>query len=94
MQLEYNENRIIKESSDSVISDTGFEYLHISDNIHSSIGINKTLDQFTYADYEINQLIIESMHEIEFIGIRGYTRFDENGDPSGIVEILQQHGES
>ncbi|ELU11519.1 hypothetical protein CAPTEDRAFT_196704, partial [Capitella teleta] len=57
-------------------------------------GINKTLDQFTYADYEINQLIIESMHEIEFIGIRGYTRFDENGDPSGIVEILQQHGEN
>lgn len=55
-------------------------------------GYNKTLDEFTYADYDINQLIISSMKEIEFVGIRGYTKFDANGDPSGIVEILQQQG--
>ena len=55
-------------------------------------GINKTLDQFTYRDRDITELIVESFHEIDFIGVRGYTKFDESGNPSGFILISQQQG--
>ncbi|ELT87738.1 hypothetical protein CAPTEDRAFT_22448, partial [Capitella teleta] len=55
-------------------------------------GFNKTLDEFTYSDKDINDLIIESMYEVEFVGVRGYTRFDKTGNPQGLITIRQQQG--
>ena len=55
-------------------------------------GINKTLDKVTYADIHIHDLIVESFKEIEFVGIRGFTKFGASGDPSAIIEFKQQQG--
>ena len=45
-----------------------------------------------YSDDEIHDLIHESLHEIEFTGINGFTKFDEFGDPSAKIAIQQQRG--
>ena len=55
-------------------------------------GINKSLEQFTYLDMDIFQLIMDNFYEIDFIGIRGYTRFDKSGFPTGVTIISQQQG--
>ena len=59
----------------------------------SLAGINKTLDQFTYEDGYINDLIVESFYEIEFIGLKGLITFDKHEDLSGLVGFSQQLGE-
>ena len=55
-------------------------------------GINKSLDEVTYADSDVHDLIAQSFEEIAFMGIRGYTSFGATGDPSTIIEIKQQQG--
>ena len=50
------------------------------------------MDSFTYKDSDINDLIMESLYEIEFVGVRGYTQFDRSGNPAGVVSISQQQG--
>ena len=55
-------------------------------------GINKTLDQYSYTDSHISELIVESFHQTEFIGVRGYSRFDQSGETSGVVAFSQQQG--
>ena len=55
-------------------------------------GVNKSLEEFTYADKAMYNMMMESIHEIEFIGLRGYTKFDMSGNPSGLLIISQQRG--
>ena len=57
-----------------------------------SIGINKTLDEVTYQDGFIQDLILQSFQEIEFVGAKGYTKFGSSGKSSAIIEFLQQQG--
>ena len=57
-------------------------------------GINKTLDQFTYRDNVINELITESFYEVEFMGLKGLTKCERSGDPYGLVSVTQQQGQS
>ncbi|ELU13426.1 hypothetical protein CAPTEDRAFT_196516 [Capitella teleta] len=60
----------------------------------AAMDFNKTLDEFTYIDKAINDLIIETLYELEFVGVRGYTRFDKTGNPQGLITISQQQGEN
>ena len=46
----------------------------------------------TYDDKHIHDLITQSLHELSFTGIKGFTEFDENGDPSAKIILLQQQG--
>ena len=46
----------------------------------------------TYSDREIHDLITESLYETEFVGVKGYVKFDESGDSSGLISIRQQQG--
>ena len=47
-----------------------------------------------YYDKEIHDLIYESLHEVEFTGINGYTNFDEFGDVPAKIAIQQQIGKA
>ena len=51
-----------------------------------------TLDQVTYADKFIHDMVIESFYETEFVGVSGYVTFDKQGDISGAIELRQQRG--
>ena len=55
-------------------------------------GVNRSLEDFTYGDRAMYEVMMESMQEIEFIGLRGYTKFDTSGNPSGLLVISQQRG--
>ena len=70
--------------------------LHIIQNdndlLFISLGINKTLDQVSYADGDIQEMIAESFYEIEFTGVKDYTKFDRSGEASGLIGIYQQQG--
>ena len=59
---------------------------------HLSVGINKTLDQFTYADKYINDLIVESFYEIEFVGLQGPIMFGSGDNLFGLIGFRQQIG--
>ena len=56
------------------------------------IGMNKTLDEFTYADGDINRLIVESFYEVDFQGLTDRIRFSVQGRTSGFIGISQQIG--
>ena len=56
------------------------------------LGSNLTLDQVTYADKWVFDLIIESYSEIEFVGVSSNIQFDAMGDVPGAVDISQQQG--
>ena len=60
--------------------------------IHFLTDMNLTLDQVTYEHKSVHDMILKSFYEIEFVGVRGYTKFGPSGDPYGLIEIKQQQG--
>ena len=55
-------------------------------------GMNKTLDEVTYQDRFAQDLILQSFQEIEFVGVKGFTKFGSSGKASAIIQFLQQQG--
>lgn len=55
-------------------------------------GSPKRLEDFTYSDIEMANLITESMQEVEFLGLEGYVKFDGSGGVSPNIAIEQQQG--
>lgn len=51
-----------------------------------------TLEDFTYDNEEIANIIQETMYGVEFLGVRGPVYFDENGDSFLPMEITQLQG--
>ena len=51
-----------------------------------------TLEQVSYTDKFIHDMIIESFYETEFVGVSGYVAFDKEGDLTGVIELSQQQG--
>ncbi|KAL5007636.1 hypothetical protein ScPMuIL_016442 [Solemya velum] len=52
-------------------------------------GYKKTLDQFTYEDADINDLITNAFFSMSFIGVRGRIMFGANGDPIVAIKLDQ-----
>lgn len=50
-------------------------------------GYNKTLDQFTYADSFINDIIYECVGKTNFVGVAATIKFDKNGDLDETTQI-------
>ena len=55
-------------------------------------GSPKRLEDFTYSDTEMADLITESMQEVEFLGLQGYVKFDATGGVTPNIAIEQQQG--
>lgn len=55
-------------------------------------GINKSLDEVTYKDVHIHDLIVRSFENLGFMGLKGYTELGSSGLPAAIIEIMQQQG--
>ena len=54
--------------------------------------MNKTLDEVSYQDHFAQDLILQSFQEIEFVGVKGFTKFGPSGKTSAIIQFLQQQG--
>ena len=50
------------------------------------------MEDFTYSDIEMADLITESMKAVEFQGLAGYVKFDASGGVTPNVAIEQQQG--
>lgn len=57
-----------------------------------SLGSNKTLSDFSYDDSEITSAIYQNMYKVEFQGLKGWIRFDENGDSEDNLRIRRIQG--
>ncbi|ELU15442.1 hypothetical protein CAPTEDRAFT_203390 [Capitella teleta] len=68
--------------------------LNLTSQTMASIGINKTLDEFTYADVNIKELMLKSYYEVDFMGIRDRVTFSQDGNSPGIIGITQQIGKT
>lgn len=55
-------------------------------------GHPKSLEDFTYNDSDIGDVMLESMASVDFQGVLGRMMFDEHGDPSSITALDQQQG--
>ena len=55
-------------------------------------GHPKTLDEFTYDDKDINDIIVECMSNTSMVGIQGSIAFGEGGDPIRNVKIERVQG--
>nr|KAG5705058.1 hypothetical protein BaRGS_018788 [Batillaria attramentaria] len=55
-------------------------------------GSPKRLEHFTYEDSEMGDLLYSSLLNVSFMGLRGPTTFDQNGDPSGLVQLEKVQG--
>ena len=50
------------------------------------------LEDFSYDNEEMANLLLENMWSISFMGVKGPVYFDENGDSPSPVNIYQMQG--
>ena len=55
-------------------------------------GSSKRLEDFTYSDGDMADLITESIQEVDFIGVSGHIKFTDNGATQPNIVIEQQQG--
>ena len=55
-------------------------------------GAGKKLEDFTYNDSEMAQLIYKTLLNVTFQGVRGQIAFDENGDIVGQIKFDRVQG--
>jgi len=51
------------------------------------LGYNKSLDQYTYADSDINDIIYECAGNTSFIGVTNDITFGEDGELEETIQI-------
>ena len=51
------------------------------------------LEDFTYTNEMMGDLLLRSIWDVEFVGVKGDVFFDENGDSPREVQIFQYRGE-
>lgn len=56
-------------------------------------GSGKKLEEFSYTDLEMANMIHESMQEVQFQGMSSFVQFDETGSNNLNIQIEQQQGE-
>ncbi|KAK7491340.1 hypothetical protein BaRGS_00017441, partial [Batillaria attramentaria] len=56
------------------------------------MGSSKRLEDFTYEDKEMSDLIFDSLLNVSFMGVRGPISLDKNGDPIGFVRLDRMQG--
>ena len=55
-------------------------------------GCDQALLNFTYSDDYMGSVIIQSLGQLNFVGIQGKTILDNNGDPLTPMQVQQQQG--
>ncbi|ELT90594.1 hypothetical protein CAPTEDRAFT_145194 [Capitella teleta] len=66
--------------------------LNATENILKENGSQKRLSDFTYADIEMANLITENVASVDFQGLQGRVKFNEEGGISPPISIEQQRG--
>ena len=56
------------------------------------LGETRSIADFQYKDNDIGDMVVESMYELEFQGIKAYIDFDQYGDMHTDMNIFQQKG--
>lgn len=55
-------------------------------------GSSKGLEDFTYENSEMAQMLYNNLLQVSFTGVRGPITFDANGDPVGLVSVGRVQG--
>ncbi|XP_070188876.1 gamma-aminobutyric acid type B receptor subunit 1-like [Littorina saxatilis] len=56
------------------------------------MGSSKGLEDFSYTDADMADLLYSSLLNVSFMGVRGPIGFDSNGDPVGLVKLDRVQG--
>ena len=70
----------------------GFRITSTLYNYVCLLGHNKSLDEFTYEDADINQMIFECVSNTSMKGVSGNVEFHNGPDPIKKVKIEQIQG--
>ncbi|KAL8623375.1 hypothetical protein ACOMHN_065909 [Nucella lapillus] len=68
--------------------------LALNNTRHQLEGSGKGLEDFSYNDTHLSDLLYSNLLNVSFMGVRGPISFDANGDPVGIVKIGRVQGET
>ena len=57
--------------------------------MHLFSGHNKSLDEFSYSDVDIGDIMTSCTRNVSYLGLSGHVEFDSSGEPRKNVKIDQ-----
>ena len=58
-------------------------------NLYQFSGHNKSLDEFSYSDVDIGDIMTSCTRNVSYLGLSGHVEFDSTGEPTKNVKIDQ-----